>query len=60
MRVDDVPDTFTRVNQHQYLIDMVAMAKRENEKLQANMAEISHRKLDGLPISINPDRPPRN
>ncbi len=24
------------------------------------MAEISHRVLKGLPISINPDRPPRN
>jgi hypothetical protein len=60
MRVDDVPNTFTRVNQHQYLLDMVAMAKRETEQHQANIAEISHHALKGLPISINPDRPPRN
>ena len=60
MRVDNVPNTFTRVNQQQFLLDMVAMAKREAEKHQANMAEVSHRTLKGLPISINPDRPPKN
>jgi hypothetical protein len=60
IRVDDVPDTFTRVNQQQFLLDMVAMAKRVAETHQANMAEFSHGALKGLPISINPDRPPRN
>ncbi len=62
MRVDGVPlpDTFTRVNQQQFPLDMVAIAKREVETHQANMAEISHRALKGLPISVNPDRPPRN
>jgi hypothetical protein len=60
MRVDGVPDTFTHVNQQQFLLDMVAMAKREAEIYQANMAENTHHELKGLPISINPDRPPRN
>jgi hypothetical protein len=60
MRVDDVPDTFTRVNQQQFLLDIVTMAKREAVTHQANMAEISHRVLKGLTIAINPDRPPRN
>ncbi len=41
MSVDHVPDTFTHINQHQFLSDMVAMAERDAETYQANMAELT-------------------
>jgi hypothetical protein len=36
------------------------MAWRDAEKHQANLAEFPHSVLQGLPISINPDLPPKN
>jgi hypothetical protein len=60
MRVNTEANTYTRVTQHQWLMDKLDLSKAVLEEQQANLAGISHRTLKGLPTSIDPDRPPKN
>ena len=59
-RVNTEANTYTRVAQHQWLMDKLDLSKAVLEEQQANLAGISHRTLKGLPTSIDPDRPPKN
>ena len=58
MRVNTEANTYTRVTQHQWLMEKLDLSKAVLEEQQANLAGISHSTLKGLPTSIDPDRPP--
>ena len=60
MRVESKDNTFTRVTQLKWCMDKLDLAKAVQEEQQAHFAGSTHSTLKGLPMSINPDRPPKN
>jgi hypothetical protein len=59
MRVNTESNSYTRVTQHQWLMDMLDLCEAVSKEQQANFAGVTHRTRKGLPPSINPDRPPK-
>jgi hypothetical protein len=60
LRVNSAQETFVRVTQKQYNMDMLDLLKVAAEEHYAHLAAASHRILKGLDPEINPDRPPKN
>jgi hypothetical protein len=60
LRVNTDPQTYVRVTQKQYNMDMLDLLKVAAEEHYAHLAAASHRILKGLDPEINPDRPPKN
>ena len=57
LRVNTAPETFVRVTQKQYNMDLLDLLKVAAEEHYARLAAASHRILKGLDPEINPDRP---
>jgi hypothetical protein len=60
MCVNNVANTYTRVNQQPFLVDKPDLAKSMPEVQKANFVGAPHIKLKGFAPSINPNRPPKN
>ncbi len=60
MRVNSAPETYVRVTQKQYDMEMLDLLKVAAAEHYAHLAAALHRTLRGLDPEINPDRPPKN
>ena len=57
MPVYSAPNTYVRVTQKQYNMDMLDLLKVAAAEHYAHLAAASHRTLKGLDPEFNPDRP---